>query len=453
MCEAGKYQPIRYETWQVSQYGVLGPPTCLTCPAGKFQPYAGQSSCMACPERGWPNDARTSCVCEPGEYFADFYCLPCEEGYKCVGDGTRVQCVGQGEWSPRRSVTCYYCGPGRYLRQWRSSIFEIGTFTCEVCEPGHWCMDHRQFPCMMGRYQPNPAATTCLHCTGVEYAPWSEVGQLGCDTCTPGQALVTFDSTGWFSCEADCPVLNVGCTACEPGHYCPVGVEQYPCNGGLYQSMRGAESCDDCRDGLDWYTPMDGMPYSECLTCPPGSYITGLGAGNNMTQTNCTLCPAGLACDGTTQRTACYGGTHAPLPGASTCTPCPPGQVSSIPTSSINVAMTSCMVCTPGKVANDDQTECLDCVAGLSCPDGATMLPCNNGTFAGSSSTSCTVCAAGKYTPLIERLEFVLPMEVAATRGYAECLPCPATGYYAAAGASQCLPCPADKVCNAGLLK
>lgn len=418
---------------------------CAPCEAGKFNTYTSATSCQACPPGVQSHLSGTTCLVSPGEWFDGTWVLPCEEGWKCVGDGSRVKCSGEGEWSNRGAAVCEFCGQGAYLQ--RVGIQDnYAIYECTTCPPGHACASLEKKPCMWGKYQPLPGASTCLVCTEAEWAGYSETGHTNCDECPPGHRVISINSTGWFGCDTNCPSLNMGCRECEPGHFCPYygSNDQFPCHAGQYQPLEGQMSCEDC--GSSWnnlFTPADNMPHVECLKCSPGNYIP------SFPPAQCLVCPAGMACDGTGWKTVCDSGTYSPAPGQSSCTTCPPGHVS--PNTAASVGQTACSACVAGKVAADDQTFCMDCFPKIECLDGTLVKACNNGTFSTDPASGCKPCKAGTYTPEMPPSDFVLPMQALAEQGFQACLPCPAQGYYSLEGASVCLPCPPGYTCYGGV--
>lgn len=425
-CEAGKYQPNPGQT------------SCILCPAGQYNSQSGLAFCKTCGPGIVSDFTRTQCQCDVGFYHLSSYCVECENGYRCVGDGTRELCRGElGNWSPSGSGTCRYCGPGFYLNP--SNVYD-GLPACEVCPPGYYCLGTIKYRCNLGRYQPESGATSCLMCAGNQWSGYDPAPE--CQTCGPGSVIRSFDSTGWFECYASCPVLNAGCDLCPAGYMCPDGMEKMACNAGQYQADLGQVDCLDCAIGNNWYTPMDDVARSECLECPPGNYIS------NSPPRDCTICPAGLSCDGTEQKYLCYAGTYSSQQGASSCTACPPGHVSP---SSEEKGQIQCTKCPNGTVADDTHTICVECVGKIACPDGIRMLPCNNGTYSLDRSSQCTQCPAGKYTPLTDSSDMFSSMEAVAERGFQECLSCPPQGYYSLSGASECLRCTAGFCCINGI--
>lgn len=433
-CQAGKYKSEASSIWSYTQ-------ACNPCPTGQFNPFTGQSRCKNCPAGVQADSSATTCLSQPGQWFDGTWVLPCDPGFKCIGDGKRVPCSGSGAWSPAESTVCNFCGAGHYLTSGSQDR------RCEICLPGTYCKNLEQNLCNWGRFQPMAGSTTCLQCAGSEWAGYKESGHEICDDCEQGYVVAVWDSTGWFGCDwsaSDCPKLNIGCRECKAGHYCPDVHTELPCHDGLYQPKTGQLECESCAVQSNWYTPPDNMPHEQCLECAPGYYITGSDSNE------CVECSAGMACDGTQERKVCFAGTYSPSSGASACTRCEPGHVSPNFESQPQ-GQTVCSACPAGKVTDDSQTVCVDCISKMSCPDGISMRPCNNGTYSTTPSQPCTLCAAGKYTPAFPEQGVMYSMQTAAEYGFQACLGC-LPGYYSRTGASECQKCPVGYNCYGGIL-
>ena len=174
-----------------------------------------------------------------------------------------------------------------------------------ACPAGSWCATGSPIPCAAGHVAPHNDTPTCDKCQGGTYQ-----GQEG----------------------------GTACTACEVGHYCPVGaVAPDSCPGGTFSNATNASS------------------EAHCILCPLGHH-----------------CPRGSS----TPR-PCTPGAFAGALGSKECTQCDVGHEQPLPNA------TRCEPCRMGFFAqNPGQQECSQCLTRLSSAEG---------------SSSCTVCAADFY--------------------------------------------------------
>eukprot|EP00741_Cyanophora_paradoxa_P001249 tig00000473_g1206.t1 len=215
------------------------------------------------------------------------------------------------------------------------------------------------------------------------------------------------------------------CTPLAPGRYSElegalVDADAPQCPAGTY-SARGSTSCTPCPQGT-WST--NGS--ASCYECPihtaaaaPGQPCAACAAGRFTFGTrsagDCLACPTGsyLWTHPLTDRIrSCWScaATEWSLPGASSCTPCPPGTVR-------NADLTGCDACKAGMHQPVGAAVCLDCPPGTWSPEGR--------------SGNCSSCPAG-LIPTAKR---------------DGCLGCP-LGHYALNGTDNCVLCPIDTFCT-----
>ena len=421
---------------------------CVQCSAGT-EPNAQTTACQSCISKTdtyWYSADGSPCIrCEAGE----------EPNLQRTGCDI---CVGKYSPDGRQ---CLDCGPGS------EPTTTTGATNCTACDvsdgasfiskSGEACLS-----CDVGQ-QPNALHSDCFDCNAGEYSDGSlctacpagtqpQEDQSGCDSCillgpnlhSPsgvecigcGVGTEPFTNrTGCQSCSAvsDAHVSATGdpCTRCDPGSqpnaeltacescnsqsdtfwYSSDGSPCVRCEAGGEPNLQRT-GCDTC---VDQHSP-DGR---QCLTCPPGS-------GPSSDRTACDPCddyyysPAGL-CESCAppnlvvdERTVCTIPYRCPIGTkcqfsdgcsvASQCEDCPIGHAG-------NTGY-ECLFCNEsGKVANAEQSACVQCPAGREpSPDRSTCQRCVNTTFSSfgiecrecpspnvvdDTHASCTACRAG----------------------------------------------------------
>ena len=355
--------------------------TCKNCPAATFQPFAGQQSCIVCPEGTAPKSDTREGISDITEA-----CDSCPGGQYCTQNcpadlaSNVMKCyITKG----KPGTACCKCPGGQYSSG--------GTLQC--------------IECAQGKYS-NPASTECTPCAKGYYS--DQIGQKTCKSCPTGQ---TTQAKGELACE-QCPdgkyadTDNHMCKDCPRGEYSTKGETCKNCPSGKYQDISSQSACVECPEGQ--FNPGPAAAVT-CLGCPDGQFQSQKGQGG------CNKCPAGkyssLDTDlRTIQCTSCAKGQYNSGDGASSCIACPVGKFSN------TTASTSCTNCEAGTVANKDKSKCDVCKIGTfavsgqaacqNCPKGkygnhpkATMcIACPSGTYSSSvAQTKCDLCPSGKY--------------------------------------------------------
>ena len=134
-----------------------------------------------------------------------------------------------------------------------------------LCQRGHYCHEGVQHPCPIGVYGDREGLQES-RCT---------------EPCIAGEY---------------CPPGSVTPTICEPGYYCPDGLERVKCPAGTFGRIRGLKDkrCSGlCKQG--YYCP-DGSTSSMEVLCPAGRYGQFGGHGGSHCSGLCKkgyYCPAG----------------------------------------------------------------------------------------------------------------------------------------------------------------
>ena len=229
-------------------------------------------------------------------------------------------------------------------------------------------------------------------------------------------------------CQNPCD-KNAGCTVptsydCTDCEQCSVtattpiwktlACEVWEHGGGLCDPIAGCPECKQrfttCSNGGTFLPSSERMHTAtgqppQCKTCPAGRYaddavlahVTLDGEVLPPHNFECLKCASGQFQDeeGKASCKECYPGSITntlALTGASVCTACFKGQVSSVSTS-------RCIACDPGKstMNKDNQTSCMTCEAGKSSGlDAETCTDCKAGEFQKfPARASCDVCPGG----------------------------------------------------------
>nr|DBA16528.1 TPA: hypothetical protein GDO54_003912 [Pyxicephalus adspersus] len=313
------------------------------CPPGFFCP-EGTKSPVPC-------DSGTFAPLSGGKASTD--CQPCPSGHFCNGLGIAMPSLcPAGYYCPPGAsfITVYPCPPGTYGPKTGAS----SKSDCEPCPAGMFCSSE-------GLHRPTGYCHAGYYCSQGAVNP------------TPITPRVPFD--------INYPQNDI----CPAGYYCPNGTRApVPCPPGSFSMAAGLSTqgeCQPCPAGH--YCAQAGLsdpslapPCSAGYVCKEGSSISC-----PSDEIHGYRCPAGFYCpSGSSLEIPCEPGTFSPMPGASTCLPCPAGS------SCIHVST----------------VEPFSCPRGNYCPAmTAAPIPCPDGTFnpmeGALSLASCKRCPAGRY--------------------------------------------------------
>lgn len=249
---------------------------CSACPAGTYQPDAGQVECLSCPPKSFSDIAATKCLvcppglvpltesscglCPPGQTFSYPRCENCRAGqYKAQpGQQPCLPCPMNG-FSREGSDECIVCP---------HDLAPMANGTCTSCAPGMYYDEEEAMCrfCRPGEFQPMPnSRKDCYHCASNAY---SAEGSASCTVCPPGKALM-----GDGSCQPCKPGYSYSdermeCVKCPPGKYSHGTVDFFceECPKRTF-SLFGSTTCQVCAEGFALLR--DG----KCGNCAPGTYF------------------------------------------------------------------------------------------------------------------------------------------------------------------------------------
>lgn len=348
---------------------------------------------------------------------------------------------------------------------------------------------------------PQTGLTLALPQTGYGYLGGGDNGQgqnagvrgVNWGGCPAGTVRVMLNGDGVEDPGEDPnQLLAFYCVACDVGHYCPEGSEDYGkyCPAGTFGAAIGAKSPEGCVNcAVGTFNPSEGA--FECEVCPPDTFASSPGAtecmacgdgyevassGSNFCNPcksgwyrnaaeadKCQQCPAGTssspaagACE------VCQPGSYSKTAGSTACTPCPRGTSQSQYASDSCVScpegtyadargLANCKVC-PGGTFNDkcgafSSSACRSCPAGTAAPrpGSGSCAACGAGFFndKGGQKT-CRACPVGSYTSDAKAVECTKCPKgtYADLTASKECKACEMGFYAPYEGSSRCLPCP-----------
>ncbi|PFH32688.1 GCC2 and GCC3 domain-containing protein [Besnoitia besnoiti] len=407
-CPAGHYCPGKSEVptpCPPGTYGAMerqrGAGSCLPCPGAAFCSQSGQTTFEGPCEGGF--------TCPPGSIKSKH--TVCPAGSKC----------------PPGSLSPTICSEGTYQP-------DAGQQECLPCPPGYNCRpgvtQYLNSGCPQGTFCPGSGTTEPQQCPDGTYSlHTARVYPDSCLPCPPGLMCQQNNVKPATDGTADCPegyactggvkvagpgIVSEGSVRCERGFYCPKGSGQpIPCPAGRVcptSQLGTAELL--CPGGR--YCPIGsatGLPCPPGYFCPSGSAAprrcplgTISAYQENAAEDQCTKCPAGKYCDGTTNAyeekidsTApsgecregyyCPNGLFTPIG-----IPCPIGSY--CPTGSARP-----LTCPVGSTtAAAGLAECTGCDAGFICSSGL-VTPCPAGQYCDKDSLP-QVCLPGSYNPI-----------------------------------------------------
>ncbi len=216
------------------------------------------------------------------------------------------------------------------------------------------------------------------------------------------------DGTCTHECKLKCnlgyyKLLNI-CEICPAGSYCTYGATKATeCGTGTY-SNKGASRCADCPPPYTTGLPGTGVTINGCSVY--------LKAGQYVSNSEATTCPAGYYCSGGITYYNNTGATECPknhycTKGLSEPLACP----TTTPYSRAGATSADeCFSCEEGTYRDETVTECTTCPVGHYCKGGQK-----------------TACIAGQYND---------------QTGQSSCKKCPGGTYNDKTGQTQCTECP-----------
>ncbi|CBZ50354.1 hypothetical protein NCLIV_008255 [Neospora caninum Liverpool] len=410
----------------------------LECPVGTYSPL---------PLRGSMDD----CIpCTPGSYCSKRRAThprgPCSPGFFCSGGATTDRPLagsGQGgpcpvgHYCPGKTQVPTPCPPGTYgAMEGQRGTYQPdhGQEDCLACPPGYNCRSGKtqylDSACPAGTVCPDSNTTEPEQCPDGTYSVHTaRIYTEACIACPPGFMCQQNNVQPATDGSADCPagyacsggvkvagsgIESEGVVRCPKGFYCPkgtgeplpcpagrvcataqLGIDGVLCPGGRYCPMQSAEG-EPCPAG--YYCPQGA---AAPLRCPLGTISTYT---ENAAEAQCTKCPAGKYCDGTTNANQdkidstafsgecrkgyyCPEGLYTPIG-----TPCPIGFYCPI-------GSASPLTCPVGSTtAAAGLAECTGCDAGFICADGQ-VAPCPVGQYCNADSLPQD-CPTGSYNPI-----------------------------------------------------
>lgn len=308
-------------------FSPTGSVPCAGCPAGHYQPDAGQTSCLSCGAGSFSVGGAATCsLCGPGE-FQD---LPAQTTCKDCGAGSAS--AGNG------ATSCALCAPGEFQNL-------PGQTSCIDCDPGFFSNINGATICSqcgLGEFQDDPGTTACQDCSPGSFT--NMPGQSACTSCGLGQFQADAGATTCHSCNPGSFTNTLGAGTCAS------------CGLGQFQGDAGATTCHSCNPGS--FTNAPGA--STCMSCGLGQFQDDAGA------TTCDSCGAGSFSNtiGASTCSSCTPGEYQPAPGTTACIGCGPGTFSATPGAS---ACLTCSTCPPGTVEEEICTETGDVVCTSPC--------------------------------------------------------------------------------------
>ena len=247
--------------------------------------------------------------------------IACDAGYRCPGDGTRLDCgTAATEYCAAGASTAATAGTGTYTTPENGAVTNreavsdcpqgarlycvsralvallraeslVGRYV--TCPPRHastpratgsYCVDGIRALCPAGKYG-NAEKLSAATCSGDCQAGYfcaagstsSTAAQCGADAsfyCPAAATSVLTADAGYYTIDSDGGVDDVNHRVnqveCPAGSACASGV-QTACVAGWYTSSTQQSSCAACPAG----SYCAGPPYDSALPCPAGTFSTG----------------------------------------------------------------------------------------------------------------------------------------------------------------------------------
>ena len=281
-CTGGSTEP-RQHIAPPGTYAPTGSVRYTECPAGVYQPRAGQDNCQQPCEPGFycphaKNDGTLRLICPKGKFCLGSTFLPedCPVGTVGIVEGLRSQleckpcppgfaCPSEGLTSTDNLPKCapgYYCQSGAATPQ------------DESCPPGHYCPAGASEPraCPAGTLlytAKNSHRSACVLCPAGKYCP------------VAGLTTPPLDCHAGYFCPPGS--RNPRPFSCQPGSKCPTASKlPIPCRRGEYQPFPSGSSCLACPAGFECSMTALALPSPcrrggfcesyELTLCPVGTY-------------------------------------------------------------------------------------------------------------------------------------------------------------------------------------
>ena len=452
LCQPGTWQPDQGQTsCEPCTEGYFCPTTGITstdqmgiCHGGyeceEGQSNAGSNLCQESFYRPEDPDEKDCISCDT-EYCPDrgmIEPLECPQGSLCLGGVIDGPCP-RGAYCVRGEMT--KCDPGTYRNL-------EGGFSQDMC-----------FPCPAGYY-----------CTGVDDSGAVETGTVNPEPCNEGFFCPTGSTSGTEnSCQSGsfCPAGSPRPIEChnpnasgldkELGYYCPNNEMAAPreCPAGSLCQGFSLDALALCPAGYYCDTDQDKGVVTK-QKCPKGTF-DGIGESDTKVDvTFCSNCPAGFFTntEGAVQCEECTGGYYCPG-GCTRSNPQTNGDCLVPMDSELENLITDGFICPTGwycEPGNNAQKcpagtynnkeraysvdFCVDCPAGVECPEGSSDYPTDDST-----------CPPGKYCEGTNQDD--------CGEGYycdgSGRKPCPVTTYGnnpVAESENDCIPCETGHFCD-----
>jgi len=459
-CVPGTYMAVEepaYDYWSTAPT----PYPCQGCPAGKYQPLAGQTACLDCATLA--SGFYWSTPCSGSNLGAQMRCTVCEGLNELQSPCTATS-----------NAVCrtFVCSIGQYVVAGQVN-------TCRGCERGTYQAVQGQASactaCAAGKYQDLEGQGACKDCAALQLGTYYQLTpcqgasagtQARCSTCDvlyrSVSACTATENTkcGDFKCNPGSykgGVLDI-CADCEPGKYQPAagGLSCPACPAGKYQPGARATACLDCAAlaaGSYWAVACQDARVGRQAACTKVCLPPLAGIYQNCSANADAVC-GGFACDvgqyqpnaAVTACAACEAGKYNAGRGARACQPC--GNYTYQP----GAGATSCLACEawlqgfywPRACQGPSAGEQKPCTAV--CPKGmwnvgactrdtdtvcSTFIYCPGGQMTGQRG--CEDCPPGSYRPSPPNASVMAP---------SRCTECEAGMYQPDAGKTGCYVCP-----------
>ena len=293
--------------------------TSTQCSAGTFAA-KGSFYCTPCGNDNMFSGvgAGVCAVCGPGSFTGGGSsttrqtCAACTAGSKCSGTSVQVKC-DVGTFSTAGQSACADCGADNLYSGTPGTADACVTCaagsvtyggnpttrtTCEACSPGYKCVGTSSIVTCGAGFFSAAGSSACAKCAdGTKY---SQPAAAACSTC----------AIGYFT-SGNTKETRTTCSVCPAGFACDGTNAKQLCPAGKF-SGAGSAVCSPCGGGKKFSSAGAG----SCGVCSPGFRTTG--GADDTTRTQCDLCDAGSACDGSSTPTLCDKGKYAPG-GSSSC--------------------------------------------------------------------------------------------------------------------------------------